>query len=182
MRNHHHVLLIPNEGADWTVGYGGPPHHMKRCCFPSSNREPSAARQRKGRVRKTYMVPRLMRANQSVSATRRSSTAPWGRPAAGDDVDAAAEQTNINVVVRCRGRNQREVKENSAVVVTAADGVKGESVELSMGASALNKTYRFDRVFSSAADQNMIFDDTVKPILDEVRRLSLLSIPCSRAP
>lgn len=78
-------------------------------------------------------------------------------------------ETNINVVVRCRGRNKREVKENSTVMVNT-DGVKGKLIELFMGPSALsNKTYSFDRVFSQAADQNMIYDDTVKPILDEVR-------------
>lgn len=78
-------------------------------------------------------------------------------------------ETNINVVVRCRGRNDREVRENSGVVVST-DGVKGRTVELSMGPSALsNKTYHFDKVFSPAADQIMIFDAVVSPILDEVR-------------
>lgn len=85
-----------------------------------------------------------------------------------DFEDDVGEETNINVVVRCRGRNEREVKENSAVVVTS-DGVKGKAVGLSMGPNALsNKTYTFDRVFSPAADQSMIFDDVVKPILDEM--------------
>lgn len=85
-----------------------------------------------------------------------------------DVVVGGGEETNINVVVRCRGRSQREVKENSAVVVNS-DGVKGQMIELSMGANALsNKTYSFDRVFSPAADQAMVFDDTVKPILEEV--------------
>lgn len=85
-----------------------------------------------------------------------------------DVVVGGGEETNINVVVRCRGRSQREVKENSAVVVNS-DGVKGKVIELSMGANALsNKTYSFDRVFSPAADQSMVFDDTVKPILEEV--------------
>jgi kinesin family protein 11 len=38
-----------------------------------------------------------------------------------------------------------------------------------MGPSALsNKTYHFDKVFSPAADQSMIYDDVVTPILDEV--------------
>jgi kinesin family protein 11 len=79
-----------------------------------------------------------------------------------------AEETNINVVVRCRGRNDREVRENSGVVVST-EGVKGRNVDLSMGPSALNnKTYQFDRVFSPAADQAMIFEDVVEPILDEV--------------
>lgn len=78
------------------------------------------------------------------------------------------EETNIHVVVRCRGRNEREVRENSGVVVST-DGVKGKTVELSMGPSALsNKTYHFDKVFSPAADQNMVFDEVVVPILDEV--------------
>ncbi|CAK7567111.1 MAG: Kinesin-related motor protein [Sporothrix epigloea] len=83
-------------------------------------------------------------------------------------VVSLAEETNINVVVRCRGRNEREVRENSAVVVNT-DGAKGKTVELMMGPNALsNKTYNFDRVFSPAADQGMIFDDVVKPILDEM--------------
>lgn len=84
----------------------------------------------------------------------------------------AGEETNINVVVRCRGRNEREVRENSAVVVQT-EGVKGKLVELSMGPSALsNKTYNFDRVFSQAADQSMLYDDVVKPILEEVCQTS----------
>lgn len=78
------------------------------------------------------------------------------------------EETNIHVVVRCRGRSEREVRENSGVVVST-DGLKGKNVELSMGASALsNKTYHFDKVFSPAADQAMIFEDVVTPLLDEV--------------
>lgn len=84
------------------------------------------------------------------------------------DFEHDEEETNINVVVRCRGRNEREVRENSGVVLST-NGVKCNSLELSMGPSALsNKTYHFDKVFSSAADQAMIYDDVVTPILDEV--------------
>ncbi|KYG41463.1 hypothetical protein M433DRAFT_158994 [Acidomyces richmondensis BFW] len=84
------------------------------------------------------------------------------------EAEDSGEETNINVVVRCRGRNDREVRENSGVVVST-DGVKGKKVELSMGPSALsNKTYHFDKVFSPAADQGMVFDEVVTPILDEV--------------
>lgn len=84
------------------------------------------------------------------------------------EMEPSSEETNIQVVVRCRGRNEREIRENSNVVVTA-DAVRGKVVELSMGSNALNnRSYNFDRVFSQAADQNMVFDDTVKPILDEV--------------
>ncbi|KAI0975389.1 P-loop containing nucleoside triphosphate hydrolase protein [Xylaria arbuscula] len=78
------------------------------------------------------------------------------------------QETNINVVVRCRGRNEREQRESSAVVVST-DAVQGKVVDLSMGPSALsNKTYNFDRVFSPAADQSMIYEDVVKPILEEM--------------
>jgi hypothetical protein len=49
--------------------------------------------------------------------------------------------------------------------------VMGQHVELFMGSNALsNKTYGFDRVFSQAADQSMVFDDVVKPILGDVSR------------
>jgi kinesin family member 11 len=82
--------------------------------------------------------------------------------------EIGGEETNINVVVRCRGRNEREVRENSAVVVST-EGAKGKLIGLSMGPNAVSdKTYNFDRVFSQAADQSMIFDDVVKPILEEV--------------
>lgn len=84
------------------------------------------------------------------------------------DSEIGLEETNINVVVRCRGRSDREVKENSGVVVST-DGIKGKKVELSMGPSALsNKTYAFDKVFSPAADQGIMYDEVVNPILDEV--------------
>ncbi len=80
------------------------------------------------------------------------------------------EATNINVVVRCRGRNEREVRENSAVVVKT-EGTKGKLIELSMGPNALsNKAYNFDHVFSQAADQRAVFEEVVQPVLDEVSR------------
>ncbi|KKA26566.1 hypothetical protein TD95_004258 [Thielaviopsis punctulata] len=112
---------------------------------------------------------------ESVNSAATASGAPsvTGKRKDRDfETDVAAvhadETTNINVVVRCRGRNEREIKENSNVVVMT-DGVKGKAVELSMGPNAVsNKSYGFDRVFSPAADQTMVFDEVVKPILDEM--------------
>ncbi|KAI1930170.1 Kinesin- motor protein [Ophidiomyces ophidiicola] len=76
--------------------------------------------------------------------------------------------TNIHVAVRCRGRNEREVKENSGVVVSC-EGVKSTMVELSMGPNALgNKAYNFDKVFSPAADQAIVFEEVVVPMLNEM--------------
>ncbi|KAI1068140.1 hypothetical protein LB507_004563 [Fusarium sp. FIESC RH6] len=104
----------------------------------------------------------------SVASTATVNTIGNKRKERDFEAEASTEETNIQVVVRCRGRNEREVKENSNVVVTA-DSVRGKVVELSMGSNALsNRSYNFDRVFSQAADQYMVFDDTVKPILDEM--------------
>lgn len=76
--------------------------------------------------------------------------------------------TSIHVAVRCRGRNEREIQENSGVAV-ATEGVKGKTVELSMGPNAVsNKTYSFDKVFSPAANQEILYEDVVLPIVNEV--------------
>ena len=114
---------------------------------------------------------------ESVSSATTTATTGTKRKEREYEADEGGESTNINVVVRCRGRNEREVKENSTVVVRT-DGAKGNIVELSMGPNALsNKTYNFDRVFSPAADQSMVFDEVVKPILDEVSRDMRWCIP-----
>ncbi|PPJ56118.1 hypothetical protein CBER1_02116 [Cercospora berteroae] len=102
---------------------------------------------------------------ESIASSRNRT--PKRKAPAGPEPESG-EETNINVVVRCRGRNDREVKENSGVVVST-DGIKGKKVELSMGTSALsNKAYQFDKVFSPASDQGMVFEEVVAPILDEV--------------
>ena len=112
----------------------------------------------------TFGARASSRASSRERTPKRVAHSEMGLPSPG------GEETNINVVVRCRGRNDREVRENSGVVVQT-NGVKGTQVELSMGPSAVsNKTYQFDKVFSSAADQNMVFDEVVAPILDEVCR------------
>ncbi|KAJ5734020.1 hypothetical protein N7493_002806 [Penicillium malachiteum] len=78
------------------------------------------------------------------------------------------EDTSIHVVVRCRGRNDREIKENSGVVLST-QGVNGKLVDLSMGPNSLsNKTYSFDKVFSPAADQTVVYEETVLPIVNEM--------------
>lgn len=84
--------------------------------------------------------------------------------------EEANYETNINVVVRCRGRSEREIRESSVVVVSTPGGLRGREIALSMGPLALNnKTYSFDRVFGPEADQTMIYDDVVAPMLEEVR-------------
>ncbi|KAJ5464434.1 Kinesin-like protein bimC [Penicillium daleae] len=78
------------------------------------------------------------------------------------------EDTSIHVVVRCRGRNEREIKDNCGVVLST-EGVSGKNLDLSMGPNALsNKTYAFDKVFSPAADQTIVYEGVVLPILNEM--------------
>ncbi|KAK4983797.1 Kinesin-related motor protein [Elasticomyces elasticus] len=135
-----------------------PPSHVR----PGALRAQTATPTLQGRISPTESVT-----SNGTSISRRSPGHSVKRKER-DFEHVAGEETNINVVVRCRGRNDREVRENSGVVVST-DGVKGKNVELSMGPSALsNKTYQFDKVFSPAADQNMIFEEVVSPILDEV--------------
>jgi kinesin family member 11 len=160
----------------------------------SSVRGPPAARSslRQPAVRASSVQASAVRSSNSVRhSTARHALASSVRPGAVSPAESAmsasvaagtkrkerdtesdaggGEETNINVVVRCRGRNARERREDSEVVVST-EGVKGNSIDLFMGANALsNKTYHFDRVFSGAADQSLLFDDTVKPMLEEVR-------------
>jgi kinesin family protein 11 len=125
----------------------------------------------RGRSATPAMEGRQSRAESVASAARVPRGTPRSSPLKRKEreFEAESEETNINVVVRCRGRNDREVRENSGVVVST-NGIKGSTVELSMGPNAVsNKTYQFDKVFSPAADQTMVFDEVVSPILDEVR-------------
>ncbi|KAI2783791.1 kinesin-domain-containing protein, partial [Daldinia loculata] len=134
---------------------------------PPTNRTPSLRNQ--ALHHHAAVAGRIPRNAAPSPADSLSSAATLGtkRKERDYEIEAGAE-TNIDVVVRCRGRNDREVRENSAVVVST-EGVKGKLVELSMGPSALsNKTYNFDRVFSQAADQSVLYDDVVKPILEEM--------------
>ena len=88
----------------------------------------------------------------------------------GQSVVIDSKATNIQVVVRCRGRSEREVKENSPVVVAATGGLRGKEITVSNGLvpPLSNKTYTFDRVFGPEANQEMIYDDVVSPFLNEV--------------
>ncbi|AEO69948.1 uncharacterized protein THITE_2120711 [Thermothielavioides terrestris NRRL 8126] len=130
----------------------------------------TAAASRAGATRQPLGASRLARAPspaESLVSVATATTAGAKRKERDFDPDDG-EATNINVVVRCRGRNEREVKENSAVVVRT-EATKGKLVDLSMGPNAVsNKTYTFDHVFSQAADQSMIFEDVVRPVLDEM--------------
>lgn len=85
-------------------------------------------------------------------------------------------ETHIQVVIRCRRRSDREIQENSPIIVSS-HGAKSKEVTIetsapvsSLGVVTLppTRTYPFDLVFGPEADQAMIYHDVVNPLLDEV--------------
>ncbi|KAF9922210.1 kinesin motor protein cin8 [Linnemannia zychae] len=86
-------------------------------------------------------------------------------PTGQQPVVSANKELNIQVVVRIRNRNEREVKENSPVVVQAHN--REITVPSTLGDRAPSKSYSFDRVFMYS-DQQSIYNEVVTPILEEV--------------
>ncbi|KAG8857200.1 kinesin motor protein cin8 [Tulasnella sp. 330] len=85
-------------------------------------------------------------------------------------------EMNVQVVVRCRVRSKREINENSPIIVST-QGARSEeiTIETAIPTSTLGiysppptRTYPFDRVFGPEADQTMVYNDVVQPLLDEV--------------
>ncbi|KAG9032021.1 kinesin motor protein cin8 [Tulasnella sp. JGI-2019a] len=85
-------------------------------------------------------------------------------------------EMNVQVVVRCRIRSEREINENSAIIVST-QGARSEEITIETAIPTSNlgiysppptRTYPFDRVFGPEADQTMIYNDVVQPLLDEV--------------
>lgn len=108
-----------------------------------------------------------------------STSLPQPKPAAKPQVPLQSHdecETNIQVVIRCRRRSDREVHENSPIIVST-EGARGQAVSIetaapvsSLGVVTLPpiKTYPFDLVFGPEADQSMIYQDVVNPMLEEV--------------
>lgn len=87
-------------------------------------------------------------------------------------------ETNIQVVIRCRRRSDREIQENSPIIVSSK-GARSEAItiETAIPISSLGivtfpptRTYPFDAVFGPEADQAMVYQEVVSPMLDEVLR------------
>jgi kinesin family protein 11 len=80
------------------------------------------------------------------------------------------------VVIRCRRRSEREIQDNSPIIVTSSGPKSHEvTIETSTPVSSLGvvtlpptRTYPFDLVFGPEADQALIYHDVVAPMLAEV--------------
>ncbi|CAG8525496.1 14441_t:CDS:10 [Funneliformis mosseae] len=81
-----------------------------------------------------------------------------------NDIKDGEKEINIQVIVRCRGRIDREIAANAPVIIET----NFREVQLKSPDKVL-KTYTFDRVFGPEADQAKIFDHIVIPILHEVK-------------
>jgi kinesin family protein 11 len=79
----------------------------------------------------------------------------------------AEKDSNINVYVRCRARNEREVKENSGVMLSTK-GINGKEVTVHGANSYNDKTYTYDNVFGPESDQEMVFNSVALNVLDEM--------------
>lgn len=85
-------------------------------------------------------------------------------------------ETHIQVVIRCRRRSEREIQENSPIIVNANGPRSHEiTIETSPPVSSLGvvtlpptRTYPFDLIFGPEADQAMLYHDVVSPLLDQV--------------
>ncbi|KAH8833599.1 P-loop containing nucleoside triphosphate hydrolase protein [Flagelloscypha sp. PMI_526] len=96
-------------------------------------------------------------------------------PTAKANNDAAIE-SNINVIIRVRRRSNHEKAENSPSIVEC-DSPKGTDVSIQTSAPTSSfgvvslppvRTYPFDLVFGPDADQSLIYQDVVSPMLDQV--------------
>lgn len=85
-------------------------------------------------------------------------------------------ENNIQVVIRCRRRSEREINDASPIIVQV-DGAKSLdiSIETSLPMSSFGvvtlpptRTYPFDAVFGPEASQELVYDEVVQPMLEEV--------------
>ncbi|OZJ05761.1 hypothetical protein BZG36_01320 [Bifiguratus adelaidae] len=97
------------------------------------------------------------------------SAAPQKKQGNRRSLDIDPNGTNIQVVVRCRGRIGKEVRDASTIAVRTS-AVRGREVTVQPYENGIDsgKTYTFDRVFGPEAGQEHVFNDVVKPILEEV--------------
>ncbi|KAL0946870.1 hypothetical protein HGRIS_013036 [Hohenbuehelia grisea] len=85
-------------------------------------------------------------------------------------------ETNIQVYIRCRRRSEREIQDNSPIIVSSAGAKSKEvSIETSAPVSSLGivtlppvRTYPYDLVFGPEADQALIYHEVVAPMLEQV--------------
>lgn len=123
-----------------------------------------------------------MQRPKSVLSRAPSSSRPVEEPqeSTGTAANSRSQRSNdggeshIQVILRCRGRTERELNSPSVVQIAGAKN-KELTIETSPPVSSLGmvslpptRTYPFDLVFGPEATQSMIYHDVVGPMLKEV--------------
>lgn len=83
-----------------------------------------------------------------------------------DGSSSSGPGSNIRVLVRCRGRNKKELESNSSVVVDTSIS-KTEVAVFSGEDTKSNKVFSVDHVYGPEANQSVIFDEEIAPIVDD---------------
>ena len=123
--------------------------------------------------------PRPLPVLQKANTLQRSGTSediidPQLRPA--NPTKPRDPENNIQVVIRCRRRSEREINDASPIIVQM-DGAKSQdiSIETSVPTSSFGvvtlpptRKYPFDMVFGPEASQELVYDEVVQPMLEEV--------------
>ena len=123
--------------------------------------------------------PRPLSVIHKANTLQRSGTSddipdPQLRPTA--SIKPRDPENNIQVVIRCRRRSEREINDASPIIVQI-DGAKSQdiSIETSVPTSSLGvvtlpptRKYPFDAVFGPEASQELVYDEVVQPMLEEV--------------
>ncbi|TKY90241.1 hypothetical protein EX895_000239 [Sporisorium graminicola] len=122
--------------------------------------------------------------SQSSAPSRSASSASNANDA--DRKRNEAGESNIQVVVRVRGQAPNEPKRTQPGILTtsgprcqqidvaieptpvSSSSVMASSSNLVQESSTRQKSYHFDQVFGPEADQGMVYQDVVGPILEEV--------------
>ncbi|KAF8742042.1 Kinesin protein, partial [Rhizoctonia solani] len=138
-----------------------------------SRRAPSVARKVSASARTASSQARAGTISSAASSSLPQPSVARAQPAA---ISQEENTTNIQVVIRCRGRNAREQAENSPIIVET-DGPRSEEITIETAlpqstfgvyTPAPTRTYPFDRVFGPEADQALVYHDVVAPVLEEV--------------
>lgn len=91
-------------------------------------------------------------------------------------VPSSSTESSIQVYIRCRRRSEREIQESSPIIIST-EGPRGQNITIETAATTSvlgvvtlppTRTYPFDTTFGPEADQSMVYQDVVHPMLDEV--------------
>lgn len=84
------------------------------------------------------------------------------------------KQCNVQVVVRCRPQTEKEKRDGEMLVTQINDGIEvhvnvGNAAKLGqMKSTSTKRTFTFDHVFNSQAEQLEVYNTAVKPLVEEV--------------